>query len=467
ACQRISVTHNSKEHLHRHVAIATASAPDMKNRRPRHDYAKVMAVAAELEGELGLAPANHERGTGRAHADSLQGRAQTVADELVAAKTWEELHRVAAQHGLAIKPRGDGLVVGSLDNAKLHVRASRVRRELGKNRLEDRLGPYQPPGQGHERGGQERPQAADGQARGREEPAVDRTGPAKGALYDRYLADRAAATAARNLELAALRERQAAHTRALREFYADRMRQERALNGGARRARRRNVQTVGELRDAAHAQRIVEQRAAREKLKAARPIEKWEDWLRARAGEGDVAALSALRSRETRAASLEDELRGADPARGRDVLLKHAKRSVQANGHVLYSFADGGLVVDTARTVKVRGETEAARRLALELARERFGRELRVHGTEEFKAAIACTAGRAGTDVRFVDAELERLRQNEQRRSAERQPGQQREAAVREMEPADEQAERAKAKKRAGQARGKDRGRDDDFSLER
>ncbi|MBK8209195.1 MAG: relaxase/mobilization nuclease domain-containing protein [Rhodospirillales bacterium] len=465
-CQRISVTHNSKEHLHRHVAIATASAPDMKNHRPRHDYAKVMAVAAELERELGLAPTNHERGTGRAHAASLQERAQTVADELVAAKTWDELHRVAAQHGLAIKPRGDGLVVGSLDNAKLHVRASRVRRELGKNRLEDRLGPYQPPGHGHERG-QERPPAADGQARGREEPAADSTGPAKGALYDRYLAERAAATAARNLELAALRERQAAHTRALREFYADRMRQERALNGGARRARRRNVRCVGELRDAAHAQRIVEQRAAREKLKAAHPVEKWEDWLRARAGEGDVAALSALRSRETRAASLEDELRGADPARGRDVLLKHAKRSVQANGHVLYSFADGGLVVDTARTVKVRGETEAARRLALELARERFGRELRVHGSEEFKAAIACTAGRAGTDVRFVDAELERLRQNEQRRAMEREPGQQREAAVREAEPADEQAERAKAKKRAGQARGKDRGRGDDFVLER
>ena len=467
ACQRISVTHNSKEHLHRHVAIATASAPDMKNHRPRHDYAKVMAVAAELERELGLAPTNHERGTGRAHADSLQERAQEVADELVAAKTWDELHRVAAAHGLTIKPRGDGLVVGSLDNAKLNVRASRVRRELGKNRLEDRLGPYQPPGQGHERGGQERPQAADGQARGREEPAADRTGPAKGALYDRYLADRTAATAARNRELAALRERQAAHTRALREFYAERMRQERALNGGARRARRRNVQTVGELRDAAHAQRIVEQRAAREKLKAAHPIEKWEDWLRARAGEGDVAALSALRSRETRAASLEDELRGADPARGRDVLLKHAKRSVQANGHVLYSFADGGLVVDTARTVKVRGETEAARRLALELARERFGRELRVHGSEEFKAAIACTAGRAGTDVRFVDTELERLRHDEQRRATEREPGQQREAAVRETEPADEQAERAKAKKRAGQARGKARGRDDDFALER
>ncbi|MBK8209293.1 MAG: relaxase/mobilization nuclease domain-containing protein [Rhodospirillales bacterium] len=298
-CQRISVTHNSKEHLHRHVAIATASAPDMKNHRPRHDYAKVMAGAAELERELGLAPTNHERGTGRAHADSLQERAQTVADELVAAKTWDELHRVAAAHGLVIKPRGDGLVVGSLDNAKLHVRASRVRRELGKNRLEDRLGPYQPPGQGDERGGQERPPAADGQVRGREAPAADSTGTAKGALYDRYLAERAAATAARNLELAAMRERQAAHTRALREFYADRMRQERALNGGARRIRRRNVQTVGELRDAAHAQRIVEQRAAREKLKAAHRLEKWEDWLRARAGEGDAAALSALRSRET------------------------------------------------------------------------------------------------------------------------------------------------------------------------
>jgi len=470
ACQRISVTHNSKEHLHRHVAIATASAPDMKNHRPRHDYAKVMAVAAELERDLGLAPTNHERGTGRAHADSLQERAQTVADELVAAKTWDELHRVAAAHGLVIKPRGDGLVVGSLDNAKLHVRASRVRRELGKNRVEDRLGPYQPPDRSHERGGQERPPAADGQARGREKPASDRTGPAKGALYDRYLADRAAATVARNLELAALRERQAAHTRALREFYAERMRQERALNGGARRARRRNVQTVGELRDAAHAQRIVEQRAAREKLKAAHPAERWQDWLRARAGDGDIAALSALRSRAARGAALEQVLAGVDPAAARDVLLKHARRTVQANGHVLYTLAGGGLVVDTARTVKVRGDTEAARLLALELARERFGPELRVHGTDEFRAAIGCTAGRAGADVHFVDPELERLRQDEQRRSAERRSVEQREAARREMELAREyrrQAEREKTKERTEQARGRDRGRDDDFELER
>ena len=91
-CQRIAATHNSKDHLHRHVAIATGSCQDRKIRRHWRAYSKLMKVSAELEIEFGLSRTNHERGTGKHHQNSLGEYAQEFAAEFVASKTWAELH---------------------------------------------------------------------------------------------------------------------------------------------------------------------------------------------------------------------------------------------------------------------------------------------------------------------------------------------------------------------------------------
>jgi hypothetical protein len=78
---------------------------------------------------------------------------------------------------------------------------------------------------------------------------------------------------------------------------------------------------------------------------------------------------------------------------------------------VIYRAADGGVVTDEARDIRVDQVTAGATLLALSLAAERFGhRPLVVRGTDEFKYQAAMLAGRDRLNVAFSDQGLERRR---------------------------------------------------------
>ncbi len=59
-------------------------------------------------------------------------------EQLQAASSWADLHRVLQDHGLELKERGNGLVIANQDG--LMVKASSVARELSKGKLVDRFG---------------------------------------------------------------------------------------------------------------------------------------------------------------------------------------------------------------------------------------------------------------------------------------------------------------------------------------
>ncbi len=227
-CKRISATHLSKEHMHRHVVVATASGRDGKNIRPKHDYAKVALVSQELEKQFGLTIVNHERGTGRAMRDTFLAYARDRADDLKAAKTWAELHNAAGEHGMYVKPRGAGMVIGSLANRMLNVRASKVDPELSFKAITDRLGAFE----------------LDGQAR-------------EGQQYSDAFADYKAKRKAHKQGMASkikdLRTKQVAEVAELAEFYRKRVENELKLQlPHQKQARRLNVGIIVKQREAAH-----------------------------------------------------------------------------------------------------------------------------------------------------------------------------------------------------------------------
>jgi|GEM_PF-2899098 len=61
------------------------------------------------------------------------------------ATTWRELHDGLADHGLMMRKRGAGLVIAEANGGKGRMKASRLDRSCSLAKLEDRLGPYQPP----------------------------------------------------------------------------------------------------------------------------------------------------------------------------------------------------------------------------------------------------------------------------------------------------------------------------------
>ena len=138
----------------------------------------------------------------------------------------------------------------------------------------------------------------------------------------------------------------------------------------------------------------------------------WEAYLEARAARGDEAALTALRGRARHRAQMETRLiEAADGETARHVILRHARPVVRRDGRVIYRIADGGVVSDEARAVRVDEATMGASMLALSLAAARFGqRPLTVRGTDAFREQVAVLAGDKDLAVSFADPKLEARR---------------------------------------------------------
>jgi hypothetical protein len=100
-----------------------------------------------------------------------------------------------------------------------------------------------------------------------------------------------------------------------------------------------------------------------------------------------------------------------EAAEVRHIILPQLRPVVRRDGRVIYHAADGGVVTDEARNVRIDQVTAGATLIALSLAAERFGhRPLVVRGTDEFRFQAAMLAGRDGLNIAFSDQGLERRR---------------------------------------------------------
>ena len=420
AHQRVSAVHQNTDNWHLHVAINKVHPTTFRNMMPVRDHYRLQEACADLEIRHGLMREAHTVDP-RQGADRRQRKARGAAADfeaqhggqsfgtwiqvqaaaaLLAArdsgKGWAELHRVAASYDLEIKPRGAGLVIGHRGDARLHVKASDVERGLSMQALADAARPVR--GLGKERSSR----AGTGRLhQGR------RTGP----LYEIFQRERASSLAARDDATKALCDRHAAYDRQLRDYYRERLRQER-LTGLRGSLRRDSFRHIAGQRTRDHAERKAREADERRQVRAQHPIPNWQGFLEAEAGRGNEAALRALRVRQQQRERVEAALlEAADAGEARHVVYQHLRPVVRRDGRVIYRVADGGLVSDEARQVRVNQVTAGAAFLALTLAVDRFGaRPLNVEGKEDFRRQVAQLAGIKGLGVTFADAGLERQR---------------------------------------------------------
>ncbi len=420
AHQRVSAVHRNTDNWHLHVAINKVHPRTFRNVMPVRDHYRLQEACAELEVRHGLTRENHTIGPRQAReGDKARGRAADfearhggqsflawvraqAAPALLAArdsgKGWPELHRVAAAYDLDLRPRGAGLVIGHRGNKRLHVKASDVDHGLSLQALTAALGPYM----------------ASGQDKVETPPKTSYAAPGgTGSLYEDFRRQRAAAIAARDSAILALRERHRAYGEQLRAYHRERLRQER-LSGRRGMLRRDALRHLTEQRQRDRAERRDREAAERRLLRAQHAIPSWQGFLEAAASQGNEDALATLRARQRRRTRFETALlEAADVGEVRHVLRQHLRPAVRRDGRVVYRVADGGLVMDEARQVRVSQMTDGAALLALSLATDRFGgRPLTVRGTEEFRSQMAQLAGSTGIGVTFADAGLEQQRRN-------------------------------------------------------
>ena len=122
------------------------------------------------------------------------------------------------------------------------------------------------------------------------------------------------------------------------------------------------------------AERVRREAEERRQLRARHSIPTWQGYLESEAAKGNEAALIALRGRMQRRTQMEAQLLQAqDAGEARHIVYQHLRPVVRRDGRMIYRVADGGVVSDEARNVRVNQVTAGAAFLALSLAADRFG----------------------------------------------------------------------------------------------
>lgn len=417
--QRISAVHDDTDNLHIHVAINKVHPKTYRNVEPFHDMRRLMEACRELEIRHGLQRDNHglsadreariearidraekmEFFSGReSFATWVKDRTPDILGVAGQARTWQALHEGLAGVGLAIKPRGAGLVITAADGSAA-LKASQVDRSLSAASLSARLGPFEPAR------AQTLSQGVTGySADPRQRDADD--------LYRQYKAQRETAEAdrarlkqlvdqARDARRAAVLERFEQRRKALfADPYLTPEQRQRQLDG----------LRVGRARDLAG----VRAETARHRTEASRaaPLLTWTAFLQQRAINGDYRALRLLRQTSSaRGCSHANRLTAADRTRFVEA-NQMGSRTVSKTGDVTYLVEGAWKVVDRAHEIRVDTDRAVAAGLALSLAVERFGDQpFVVTGSDAFKAALVGCAVEYGDRVKFADPALERVRQ--------------------------------------------------------
>ena len=435
ACERLEVEHGlqrtfhgleaKQRHQNRDIELLPAKAPEQRDslfrEHLRNAYDLSISKPPEAKTLNGLRKLSDTRlqrqsadkaepvriGAKVASVEAQSGietligyAARELAPAMRQATSWQELHDAAAEHGLEVRQRGAGLVIGEPDSG-IWAKASNVGRDLSMKALTDRLGPFQP---------SER-QAEAKANRKRYEPRPRRPdNPTTAGLFNQYQRERQAAILARRQGLDQIKRESAAFNAQVRQWsQTERMLLKVAGKGPTKRLM---YGTIKQQADASRQKNRQSADARRQALLKQTTMPTWADWLTQQVEHGNAEALAVLRDREERTRHWNGELLTADRAdKAKAVVLDKLKPKARKDGTMAYSTIDGGMVIDRKTHVQAQKATTGAALVALELASKRFeGQALIVEGTDEFRLEVAQLAGMHGLKVTFTDPAMERMR---------------------------------------------------------
>lgn len=448
--QRLSGVHRDTDNLHLHIAINLVHPDTGRIIIPYQDYVKRSECCRELEykwnlerdnglhyitpeGEIkrdptrkrnALAPTEkaklleQHRGI-----ESFQGWVgKEPANALRAALknpgcTWQDIHDELDRHNLTLVKKGNGYAVVDKDNPKLAAKASQVGRFFSKTELEKRLGEFK------EREPQR--QSSDvGKTRYVERPThaanVERRDK-QNALYKEYQTTKGDAR-----RLAWQQQRESEKARFAHVTDQARAKREAIHDGPGSAAEKRAAYKLSAM------ERVIQEQALRQTIARERTElreqygrgESFRQFVTRRAQEGDEAALAALRGMRPESSSTaqdaerRDALRHARPGDPPDVIHrapsyngKTVAHRVHRNGDVSYTLAGREALRDEGRVIRVAASQDKDTvELGLRLAQKKFGKEITLTGSDDFKRLAVETAVERGIAVKFTDPTWEAYR---------------------------------------------------------
>ena len=425
--QRVSAVHHDTDNLHIHIAINKIHPSRYTLHEPYNDYKTLGQLCEKLEIELGLAQDNHQahqRGAQsravdmehHAGVESLLGWIQREClDQIQGAQSWTQLHQVTQANGLSLRERGNGLVFVAEDGTT--VKASSVRRDYSRNKLEARFGPFEPSPERSTMPSSIRTSRPTPDRRPGVQPAKTyvrkpmRSGIDTASMYACYQAEQQSGNALRRAQWTKAIDRKTRLVEAVKR--SGRLKRaaiklikmagpgKKILYAATSRALKDDLQAIGQeyLKERQHIY-VKYRRLA------------WADWLRAQATKGDPQALGALRARASVQGLKGNTVSGQSGQKPLNTDKTDATLdSITKQGTIIYRVGPTA-VRDDGNQLKVsRGASQEGLQAALQMAMVRYGGCLTVNGTAVFKERIAQAAASAQLPITFDDTALERRRQ--------------------------------------------------------
>lgn len=348
--------------------------------------------------------------------------------------TWQELHGGLAKHGLELREKGQGLAI----HDKAHpeqtpIKASDMHEALGKGKLVKRLGEYQPPilaiqvetpAQTYIK---HREPARDQHQR---DQASEERAQARRLLRGQYDEWKAGHSKTRLQDKAAERVAVGQRQKDLTEHH--KVRREQIRKSGLAVSVKKALYSVAAMEATQDREKLRAQLNAQRQAERASKPQNFKEWTADLAQEGDQAAISQLRgwayadrrkAKEMETAdqerSKQDGIEGpdkrAEPLSPRRVaLLDTLQYQVdRKTGDVHYHVQERHVFTDSGQRITFSA-TGAADREALAagllLARQKFGQQIMLTGSDQFKDDAINIMVERRMDVRLGDPVLEARR---------------------------------------------------------
>ncbi|RUR13481.1 MULTISPECIES: TraI/MobA(P) family conjugative relaxase [Legionella] len=403
--KRISTIHHDTDNLHIHVAINKIHPKTFNMIEPYRAYRTFAEVATCLEIEFGLQTTNHQTRKGRSEniADDMEQHAgieslinwmkRHCKDQMEAAASWYELHRILEAHSLTIKLRANGFVF--CDKKGLIVKASSVSRNFSKKNLLAKLGEFIPVSFQAKTASQNTY---------RYEP-LNKT-QSNSELYARYRDERLnnktiLADKLKNLRTAKIcaiekvKKRARLKRKALKLMRMPSI-QKKILYGQISKTL---LEEIAKIRNNYSAQRQQHIDGHQNRT--------WADWLRYKAENGDQDALTAMRSQNRKNKGKYSISGGrADTASADFNILD----SITKEGTEIYKYGKT-VIRNNGHEIKIsRGAFIDSLKKALEMAQRQYGNCIRVNGSPLFKKIILQIVIQHNLPITFADPDVEAQR---------------------------------------------------------
>ena len=422
--QRHCGVHKNTGNLHMHVAYNMIDPEKYTCHKEFRDFWIRNKVCRAVEREFGLTVDNGievnspeqarqrrnekaslvEAHTGQQSFDAYaKEHHEEIMRSLDAAASWQDLHTALAERGMEIKPHGRGLVIKDRHSKRAthSIKASALDRNLSRQNLEARLGPYQPP------------QALENiQERSRYSAAPLHRSPERGQLFAEYQAG----IATRKDRLQTVKEQEDATLAAIRAEWTAK-RQELERKNIAKKNLRRLLQLARKHEAEALAKARLDVQEPRSAVRRDIPFTSWNAFLQQKADQGNEVALAVLRSRKEavepeQAAPVKDwsqhgQARAEFASRERAILEKDGisgkaksrlqgvlrmeqvlqeagldpteyRHHVDRKGAVVFTLQDGSTVRDSGKDVLFSAASDSARQTAMLYAWRKWGRSITI-----------------------------------------------------------------------------------------